>query len=168
LPLGNLSAGLAWAYAALALGWLVLSWKDSRTGLFFLCGPLLAPLSLLGLLPLAAQRLRGGTARAVHVFAAVLVAGLVAGLRGDKLPFTGSFAPALELDSTRSPLAAANTIWDALSARPTLLFEAIVLAAAAVVLPHIRRRRIAPSPTTLSSSCVRQSRRSTWLSQRRP
>jgi len=74
----------------------------------------------------------------------VLVAGLVAGLRGDKLPFTGSFAPALELDSTRSRLAAANTIWDALSARPTLLFEAIVLAAAAVVLPHIRRRRIAP------------------------
>src|SRR2546430_14297119 len=72
---GNLSAGLAWAYAALALGWLVLSWKDSRTGLFFLCGPLLAPLSLLGLLPLAAQRLRGGTARAGPRFAAVLLAG---------------------------------------------------------------------------------------------
>src|SRR5207247_10978161 len=109
LPLGNLSAGLAWAYAALALGWLVLSWKDSRTGLFFLCAPLLAPLSLLGLLPLAAQRLRGGTARALHVFAAVLVAGLVAGLRGDKLPFTGRFAPALQLESTRSPLAAPDT-----------------------------------------------------------
>jgi hypothetical protein len=144
LPLGNLSAGLAWAYAALALGWLVLSWKDSRTGLFFLCGPLLAPLSLLGLLPLAAHRLRGGVARAVHVFAAVLVAGLVAGLRGGKLPFTGSFAPALELDSTRSPFTAASTIWDALSARPTLLFEAIVLAVAAAALPHIRRHRIAP------------------------
>jgi hypothetical protein len=80
----------------------------------------------------------------VHVFAAVLVAGLVAGLRGGKLPFTGSFAPALDLNSTRSPFTAANTIWDALSARPTLLFEAIVLAAAAAALPHVRRSRIAP------------------------
>lgn len=144
LPLGNLSAGLAWAYAALALGWLALSWKNARTGLFFLCGPILAPLSLLGLLPLAAQRLRSGLARAVHVFAAVLMAALVAGLRGGKLPFTGSFAPALDLNSTRSPFTAANTIWDALSARPTLLFEAIVLAAAAAALPHVRRSRIAP------------------------
>ena len=144
LPLGNLSAGLAWAYAALALGWLALSWKNARTGLFFLCGPLLAPLSLLGLLPLAAQRLRGGLIRAVHVFAAVLMAGLVAGLRGGKLPFTGSFAPALDLNGTRSPFTAANTIWDALSARPTLLFEAIVLAAAAAALPHVRRSRIVP------------------------
>ena len=144
LPLGNLSAGLAWAYAALALGWLALSWKDSRTGLFFLTGPLLAPLSLLGLLPLAVQRLRGGVARAVHVFAAVLVAGLVAGLRGGKLPFSSSFAPALDLNRTRSPFTAADTIWHALSARPTLLFEAVVLALAAAALPHIKRGRIAP------------------------
>src|SRR5262249_644168 len=50
LPLGNLSAGLAWAYAAVALGWIALTWKDARTGLFFIVGPLLAPLSLLGLL----------------------------------------------------------------------------------------------------------------------
>jgi hypothetical protein len=144
LPLGNLSAGLAWAYAALALGWLAFSWKHSRAGLFFLAGPVLAPLSLLGLLPVVAQRLRRGFVRALHVFAAVLIAGLVAGLRGSTLPFTGSFAPALELDHTRSPFTAANTIWHALSARPVLLFEALVLAAAAAALPHIRRRRIAP------------------------
>ena len=143
LPLGNLSAGLAWAYAALALGWLALTWKDSRTGLFFLAGPLLAPLALLGLLPLAAQRLRSGITRALQVFVAVLVAGLVAGIRGDKLPFTGNFAPALELDRTRSPFTAAGTIWDALSSRPALLLEAVVLAAAAVALPHVRRPRIA-------------------------
>jgi Protein kinase domain len=144
LPLGNLSSGLAWAYSALALGWLALTWKDSRTGLFFIAGPLLAPLSLLGLLPLAAQRLRGGVTRALHVFVAVLVAGLVAGIRAGKLPFTGTFAPALELDRTRSPFTAADAIWHALSARPRLLFEAIVLAAAAAALPHIRRRRILP------------------------
>jgi Protein kinase domain len=144
LPLGNLSAGLAWAYAALALGWLALTWKNPRTGLFFVAGPLLAPLSLLGLLPLAAQRVRGGLSRALHVFAAVLVAGLVAGIRGGKLPFTGRFAPALELDSTRSPFMATSTIWHALTARPALLFEAIVLAATAAALPHVPRRRIAP------------------------
>src|SRR6266516_1235289 len=63
-PLGNLSAGLAWAYVALALGGLALAWQDSRTALFFVAGPFLAPLSLLGLLPLAAQRLRGGVRRA--------------------------------------------------------------------------------------------------------
>jgi hypothetical protein len=143
LPLGNLSAGLTWAYAAVAVGWLALTWKDSRTGLFFLAGPLLAPLALLGLLPLAAQRLRGGITRALQVFVAVLVAGLVAGIRGDKLPFTGTFAPALELDRTRSPFTAAGTIWDALSSRPALFLEAVVLAAAAAALPHVRRPRIA-------------------------
>jgi hypothetical protein len=144
LPLGNLSAGLAWAYAVLALGWLALSWRNPRVGLFFVVGPLLAPLSLLALLPLAAQKLRDGAVRTVHVFAAVLTAGLVAGIQGGKLPFTGSFAPALDLNRTRNPLTATDTIWHTLSARPTLLFEAVVLAAAAAALPHVRRRGIAP------------------------
>jgi hypothetical protein len=143
LPLGNLSAGLAWAYAAVAFGWIALTWKDARTGLFFIVGPLLAPLSLLGLLPLAAHRLRGGIRRALQVFVAVLVAGLVAGTRGGTLPFTGNTAPPLELDRTRSPFTATGTVWDALSARPALLLEAIVLAAAAAALPHVPRRRIA-------------------------
>jgi hypothetical protein len=143
LPLGNLSAGLAWAYAAVALGWIALTWKDARTGLFFIVGPLLAPLSLLGLLPLAAHRLRGAVRRALQVFVGVLVAGLVAGIRGDILPFTGNTAPPLELDRTRSPFTATGTVWDALTARPALLLEAIVLAAAAAALPHVPRRRIA-------------------------
>src|SRR5207302_6330223 len=39
LPLGNLSAGPAWAYAAVAPGWLALSWKDSRTVLILLPRP---------------------------------------------------------------------------------------------------------------------------------
>ena len=80
----------------------------------------------------------------MHVFAAVLVAGLVAGIRGGKLPFTGSFAPALDLNHTRNPFTAADTIWHALSARPTLLFEAVVLALAAAAIPHVRRRWIGP------------------------
>ena len=154
LPLGNLSAGLAWAYAVLALGWLALSWSDARAGLFFMTGPLLAPFSLLALLPLAAQKLRGGVVRTVHVFAAVLTAGLVAGVRGGKLPFTGSFAPPLDLNRTRSPFTAADAIWHTLSARPMLLFEAIVLAAAAAALPHVRRRGIAPFAIALMAGTL--------------
>jgi hypothetical protein len=144
LPLGNSSAGLAWAYAALALAWLAWSWKRARTGLFFVAGPLVAPFGLLGLLPLAAQRVRGSFARATQAFAAVLFAGLVAGIHGATLPFTGAAAPALDLEGTRRPLAAATEVWHALWAQPTLMFEAFVLAVAAAVLPKLSRRQIAP------------------------
>src|SRR5581483_5810211 len=63
LPLGNVSSGLAWAYAAGALAWLALSWRDPRSGLFFVAGALLAPLSLLGLVPFATQAVRGRARR---------------------------------------------------------------------------------------------------------
>ena len=142
LPLGNASAGLAWAYAGLALAWLAFTWKDARRGLFFVAGPLLAPLLLLPLLPLAAQTIRGGARRFGQVFTAVLAAAAVAGLRGQTLPFTGAPAPALTLNGTRSPLAAAGAVWHALGAHPALLLEAIVLGAAAAALPHVSRRRI--------------------------
>src|SRR4051812_40440611 len=54
-PLANVSLGLAVAYAALALAWLALSWRDARAGLIVATGPLLAPLGLLAAVPLAAQ-----------------------------------------------------------------------------------------------------------------
>jgi hypothetical protein len=154
LPLGNLSAGLAWAYAALAVAWLVLSWKTPRNGLFFAAGPVLAPLSLLGLLPFAAQRLRGGVARSLQVFAAVLVAAVAAGLRGGTIPFVGKTAPPLDLNGTQDPFAAAGALWHALAAEPVLLFEAFVLAAAATILPHVRRRWIAPFCLALLAGLV--------------
>ena len=154
LPLGNLSAGLAWAYATVALAWLALSWKAPRSGLFFATGPLLAPLSLLGLLPLAAQRLRGTFVRGLQVFAAVLVAAVAAGLRGGTIPFTGQTAQPLELGRTSDPFAAAGAVWHALGAQPVLLFEAFVLAAGAAVLPHVRRRWIAPFGLVLLAGLV--------------
>jgi hypothetical protein len=144
LPLGNSSAGLAWAYAALAVAWLAISWKDARSGLFFVAGPLLAPFSLLALLPLAAQALRSGARRAAQVFAAVLAAGAAAGLRGVSLPFTHGAPHPLRLNSTSDPFAAAGAVWHVLVLQPALLCEACVLAAAATVLPHVRRSRIAP------------------------
>jgi Protein kinase domain len=144
LPLGNLSAGLAWAYAAVALAWLACTWRDARAGVFFVAGPLLAPLSLLALLPLAARSVRGGARRALQVVAAVLAAAVVAGMRGGRLPFTGAVAPSLDFGRTRDPFAAAGTLWHALAARPVLLFEAVALAAAAAILPCVRQRWIAP------------------------
>ena len=154
LPLGNSSAGLAWAYTALALAWFALTWKDARSGLLFVAGPLLAPLSLLGLLPLAAQGVRSGARRAAQVFAAVLVAAVTAGLRGRSLPFTHESAQPLRLDGTRDPLAAAGAVWHAAVSQPALLLEACVLAAAAVALPHIRGRRIAPFGLLLLAGIV--------------
>ena len=50
-PLGNVALGLALAYGAVALAWLVLFWRDARFGLAFVAGPLLAPLGLLALVP---------------------------------------------------------------------------------------------------------------------
>jgi hypothetical protein len=142
LPLGNSSAGLAWAYAALALAWLAFSWRDPRSTLFFVLGPFLAPLALLGLLPLAAQRIRGGGRRGVQVLAAAFVGAAAAGMRANALPFTHGEAPPLGLDGTRDPIAAAAAVWHGLLARPTLVWEGCVLAAAAAVLPLVPRRQI--------------------------
>ena len=44
LPLGNISSGLALAYAGLACIWLALSWHAPRDGLVLALGPLLAPI----------------------------------------------------------------------------------------------------------------------------
>ena len=87
LPLGNVALGLALLYGAIALGWLALSWGDARRGLTFLAGPLLAPLGLIALVPLAVQVVRGPVRRGAQAVAAVAVAALVAGLRGTELPF---------------------------------------------------------------------------------
>ena len=80
-------------YAALAAGWIVLSWREPRGALLFVLGPLLAPLAALGLVPLLASGLRAGPRRAAQAGLAVLAAGLVAGIRGAPLPFTGAAPP---------------------------------------------------------------------------
>ena len=141
LPLGNISSGLAFAYAALAAGWLALSWRSPRQGLFLALGPLLAPLLALGLLPLAAQAIGNRVRRAIQVAAAVLLAAVVAGLRQAPLPFTGDTPPqGLGVAGSGDPLAVASALVRALAAHPALLVEALVFAAAAVALPHARER----------------------------
>jgi hypothetical protein len=141
LPLGNLALGAAVLYGVLAVGLLALSWREPESGLFFSLGPLLAPLAGLGLLPLAAIGLRSPVRRGVQVAAAVLVAGLVAGIRGVPLPFDGSSPPQeLGVAAAGDPLAVAAAMWNALISRPVLAVETLVLAAVAVFLPAARAR----------------------------
>jgi hypothetical protein len=141
LPLGNISSGLALLYAALACVWLALSWRAPREGLFLALGPLLAPVLALGLLPLAGQGIRSAPRRALQVAAAVLLAAIVAGFRHAALPFTGDAPPkGLGIAGSRDPFAVSTALLHALESHPTLLLEALVLAAAAVALPFVSKR----------------------------
>jgi hypothetical protein len=133
-PLGNFALGAALLYGFVAVALLAVSWREPRSGFLFALGPLLAPISALGLLPLAALPIRSGLRRGVQVGAAVLVAGIVAGVRRVSVPFDGTPAPAVD------PAAALGSLWDALLALPALGVEALVLAAVAVLLPLARAR----------------------------
>jgi hypothetical protein len=102
---------------------------------------LLAPLSALGFLPLAARWTRSAARRGALVGWAVLCAGLVAGIRGVPLPFDGSAPPRdLGLAASEDPFDVASALWSALLSRPALCVEALVLAAAAALLPFARSR----------------------------
>jgi hypothetical protein len=140
-PLANISLGLALVYAAVAVAWLALSWRDARTGLLLAAGPLLSPFAALGLLPLAAQLVHGRARRAATAAGAVLLAALVAGIRHVSLPFDGSAPPlGLGIAGSARPTAVAHTLLHQLQAYPALLVEAALLAAAAVALPYVRGR----------------------------
>jgi hypothetical protein len=139
LPLGNISAGLAILYAGIAFCWLVLMWGDPRRGLLWALGPVFGPVGLFGLLPLAVRSARGPVRRAALALAAVLVAGLVAGVRGSGLPFDGQSAPVLGIAGSEHPFAILDVMWTALLNTRSLGLEALVLATAAVALPFVAR-----------------------------
>jgi hypothetical protein len=139
-PLGNLALGAALLYAVVAVVVLALSWPEPRSGLFFCLGSLLAPLAALGLLPLATAPIRSPVRRAVQAAAAVLTAGIVAGIRGVGLPFDGSHAPAVWIAASDDPFTVAGALWSALLSRPALAVETLVLAAVAAALPYARSR----------------------------
>jgi hypothetical protein len=71
---------------------------------------LLAPIAALGLLPLATFTVRSPVRRAVQVAAAVLAAGIVAGIRGVSLPFDGSHAPGVRIAASADPFAVAGAL----------------------------------------------------------
>jgi hypothetical protein len=141
LPLGNVSLGLALLYAALAAAWVVLSWREPRGALLFAVGPLLAPIALLGLIPLAAAGLRAPARRAAQAGVAVLAAALAAGVRGSALPFTGDRPPlGIGVAGSDDPFDVAGTLGRLAASHPALLLEAALLAAAAAALPYARAR----------------------------
>jgi hypothetical protein len=140
LPLGNLAFGAAALYVLFALVLLAAMWREAERGLLFTLGALLAPLAALGLFPLAALAVRSPARRATQAAAAVLVAGVVAGIRGSPLPFDGVAAPELGIATAGDPFTVLGALWDALLSRPALAVEATVLAAVAVLLPLARAR----------------------------
>jgi len=141
LPLANASLGLAILYAGVALAWLAFTWRDARNGLLVAVGPLLAPLSALALVPLVVQLARGRARRAVYTAGAVLLAAVSAGLAGAPLPFDGRPAPlGLGITGSRRPTAVAGALWRQLESHPALIAEAVILGAAAALLPLVRRR----------------------------
>ena len=139
-PLGNVAQAAALTYAALAVVWLAVCWRDPRAGLLFATGPLLAAVGAIALLPLTVQPARGRVRKALHAFVGVLAAVAVAGLRGSHLPLTDATVPNLGLEGT-------TRITDVLQALATvanghigLVAAAAVLALSAALLPEARRR----------------------------
>jgi eukaryotic-like serine/threonine-protein kinase len=137
-PLGNLALGLAALYAAVATGWLLLCWRRPQEGLLPAIGPLLAPLSLLPLLPLLLLTVRSTAKRALFAATGLALAGIVAGIRKSPFPLTGESPPPIPLAGLEGPMDAAGKLLDSIP--PGLAFQALVLALAAAALPHVARR----------------------------
>jgi serine/threonine-protein kinase len=136
LPLGNHALGLALLYAAFAAAWLVLSWRDPRWGLAFLAGPVLAAVGLVALLPLALVQIGNPVRRGAQALAGVALAAVVAGMRGNELPFGQGAVPRVELTGLEHVTATAAEL---AAAMPLGLgLEALALAAVAVALPYAR------------------------------
>ena len=140
LPLGNYAESAALLHTALAFAWLVLSWRDARWGLLFVCGPLLAGVGLLGLVPLAVQPARGIVRRAAQAALAVLSAVLLAGVAGDKLPLENRLAESVGIAPIDPVTKAALSVWTSLGAHPLVLVGAGLAALAGAVLPWARAR----------------------------
>ena len=138
-PIGNVATGAAILYGAFALAWLVLNWRDARHGLLFICGPVLATVGLLPLVPLVLQRATGYARRAAHGAIAVLSAALMAGVAGHDLPVTGEASGALDIDPLTPFSGAARATWSWIAAHPGVTTAAVLVALSAALLPSARR-----------------------------
>jgi hypothetical protein len=142
-PIGNITSGGAWLYTLLAAGLLAVMWRDPRSTLLFALGPLLAPLSLIALLPLATVRMASGARRALVTALGVLTAAVVAGIGRGTLPLVGGGAPHnVGLHGATGVLASAGSLIHAGTAHPALLIETALLAGVAVALPYVAAKGI--------------------------
>ena len=137
-PLGNAALGLALLYGAIAAGWFLVSWRRPREALLPAIGPLLAPLSLLALLPLLLLSVGSTVRRGLYAATAVALATIVAGIRRSPLPLTGESPPPVPVAGLDGPVDAANKLLDALPR--TITVQALVLALAAAALSYVARR----------------------------
>jgi hypothetical protein len=78
--------------------------------------------------------------RTAHGLAAVLVAGVVAGVHGWGIPFSGLRGAGLGIAGSEHPIRVFQAIWQWLLSSPALGIEALILAATAGALPHLLRR----------------------------
>lgn len=141
LPLGNYSLGLALVFVFTAAGWLVFTWRSPHLAQLPVLGPLAVACGGLFLLPLAVLRVRGAGRRMVFVFAAFVLALIVAGTGGQPLPLTNANPPrGLGIEGSSNTTAVAGAFARALVDRPTLLAEGCLLALVAALLPLAHRR----------------------------
>ena len=131
-PLGNVAASAAVVYGVVVLGWLVLTWRDARHGLLFVCGPLLAGLGLLPLAPLVVQRAQGTVRRATQGALAVLSAALLAAASDGQA--------GLGIGALSTPEDTAHAASSAVLDNTALTVSVLGMAAAAALLPLVRRR----------------------------
>ncbi len=140
-PIGNFSAGCALVYLALAGALLAATWREPRSTLLFALGPLLAPLSAVALLPLAALRIASGARRALITALGVLTAAAVAGIDHGTLPLVGGAAPVGKgLRGASGAIGVAGALAHVATTHPALLLEAGLLAAVAYALPRCLER----------------------------
>ena len=140
LPLGNLSLGLAVAYAAFAVLWLAVFAREPGWGGLPALGALLGPIGALALAPAAALRVRSPLRRAVAAAGIVLAGAAAAGMRGAALPFAGDAPASLGVTGTDSARGAAQAVVGLLASHPGLAAAAGALAVAAALLPLARKR----------------------------
>jgi hypothetical protein len=139
-PIGNASQSAALLYGMFAIAWLVFSWRDARSALLFVSGPVLAGVGLLALVPLVVQPARGVVRRVVQAVVAVLVAALATGLSDEALLTAAEPTEPLRITPVDSLFEVGATLASALVMSPLGLVCAAVAAAAAAILPTARRR----------------------------
>ncbi len=137
LPLGNLSLGLALAYAAVATAWILAFKREPSNGLVFAVGGLLAPIGAVTLLPLAVLRVHGVARRGLAAAGGVLTGAAVCALTGRALPLTEDPpGTSRALAGLESPLEATDAVLAALAAHPQVGVAALVIGLASATAAH--------------------------------
>tara|TARA_B100000686_G_scaffold289835_1_gene316835 strand:+ start:390 stop:1259 length:870 start_codon:yes stop_codon:yes gene_type:complete len=140
LPLGDVSTGLAIAYAAAAAIWLFLHWRKPHVGAVFVLGPILAIPGLLGLIAFGAAWVNGALRRSLLTIGCITAAIAFSGLQGKKLPFFGDTPPSgLGIARSEDPLAVITALANYAWSQPAFLFLGGIFAVISISAPLARQ-----------------------------